>query len=170
MSDRLIAIGDIHGEIGKLNSLLDKLRLTKSDKVIFLGDYIDRGYNSKAVIERLIKLKKECKCIFLMGNHEDALLNYLENKNSEAKSLWLGLGGATTIDDYKYIHLIPKKHLKFLKSLKPYYKTRDYFFVHGGVRPDKPLEEQEKADLLWINKKLFLVIHLLKNHILMMTK
>lgn len=65
--ERLIAIGDIHGDIAKLNSLLDKLNLTKDDTVVFLGDYIDRGENSKEVIERLLRLSKETNCIFFNG-------------------------------------------------------------------------------------------------------
>lgn len=165
MSDRLIAIGDIHGEIDKLNSLLDRLKLTKSDKVVFLGDYIDFGNNSKEGIERLIKLQDETNCIFLMGNHEDALLRLLDNKSDDNIMNWLDMGGYTTFENYGGIDMIPKSHLNFLKNLKLYYKTDKYFFVHGGVRPDKPLEEQEKEDILWIRDNFIFEKHMLKQKV-----
>ena len=77
-SKRLIAIGDIHGEIEKLNELLNQLAPQKDDTLVFLGDYIDRGLNSKEVINCLIELSKNTNCIFLKGNHEDLLLKVLQ--------------------------------------------------------------------------------------------
>ena len=165
MKNRLIAIGDIHGEIEKLNSLLDKLNLTKSDTVVFLGDYIDVGHNPKAVIERLIELQKETNCIFLMGNHEDILLKVLKTKNQDDVEYWLSVGGVTTFDSYGDFFL-PKSHVQFLKNLKFYYQTEKYFFVHAGIRPDKPLEEQEKEDFLWIRDNFIYKKHQLKQKVI----
>jgi serine/threonine protein phosphatase 1 len=148
---RLIAIGDIHGEIEKLNSLLDKLNLTKSDTVVFLGDYIDRGNNPKEVITRLIELSKETNCIFLKGNHEDMLLNILKTKKEEDIEHWLLAGGVTTYDNYGGFPEIFDKHREFFENLKPYYMTEKYIFVHAGVNPDNAtIEEQTSDDLFWI--------------------
>lgn len=93
MRNRLIAIGDIHGEVGKLNSLIDKLDLQKQDRVIFLGDYIDRGKHSKEVIERILNLSKEIECVFLKGNHEDMLLKTKITQSQDDIEHWLLSGG-----------------------------------------------------------------------------
>ena len=147
---RTIAIGDIHGEINHLNKLLDKLKPQKDDTVIFLGDYIDCGENSKAVINKLIELSKETNCIFLRGNHEDMLLKILKTKKEEDIQEWVFCGGFHTLQDYGDFTEIFKQHMDFFKQLKLYHLTDKYLFVHGGVRPDKQLEEQDKTDLLWI--------------------
>ena len=73
----LYAVGDIHGEVGKLDALLDKLPLEPGDRFVFLGDYLDRGFESRAVVDRLIALQKSCPCVFLLGNHESMLLDFL---------------------------------------------------------------------------------------------
>ena len=165
MSNRLIAIGDIHGEIEKLNLLIEKLKPTLNDTIIFLGDYIDRGKDSKAVISRLIDLKKEPNCIFLMGNHEDVLLNVLKTKNTEYVEHWLSIGGIATFKNYGDTFL-PLSHIKFLKGLKLYYQTEDYFFVHAGINPVKSLQEQEKSDFLWIREDFIYKKHNLKQKII----
>lgn len=150
MSGRTIAIGDIHGDIDKLNTLLKKLRLENSDTIVFLGDYIDRGSHSKEVVEKVIELSNKYNCIRLMGNHEDLLLKILKTKKEEDIAEWLISGGITTYDNYGDFPTLFGLHKSFFDSLQLYYKTDKYLFVHGGVRPDKPLEEQEREDLLWI--------------------
>ncbi len=142
-----------------------KLNLTKSDTVVFLGDYIDVGHNPKAVIERLIELQKDTNCIFLMGNHEDILLNVLKTKNENDVEYWLSVGGITTFDSYGDFFL-PNSHIEFLKNLKLYYQTDKYFFVHAGIRPDKPLEEQEKEDFLWIRDNFIYKKHSLNQKVI----
>lgn len=165
MTNRLIAIGDIHGEIKKLNLLIKKLKLTSNDTIVFLGDYIDCGNNSKAVIDRLLDLQQETNCIFLMGNHEDILLNVLKTKTPNDAEYWLSVGGITTFKNYgKYF--LPLKHAKFLKDLKLYYQTENYFFVHAGINPVKSLQEQEKTDFLWIRDKFIYNKHNLKQKII----
>ena len=164
--ERLVAIGDIHGDIAKLNSLLDKLDLTKDDTVVFLGDYIDRGENSKEVIERLLRLSKETNCIFLMGNHEEMLLKCVRTKNENDMAVWFMEGGLATYNSYGNVDEIFKLHKDFFKQLRTYYLTEDYLFVHAGIRPDKTLEEQEKFDMLWIRDNFIYAKHKLKQKVI----
>ena len=147
---RLIAIGDIHGEIVKLNELLRQLKPQKGDTLVFLGDYIDRGKHSKEVVERLIGLSKETNCIFLKGNHEQMLLKIPETKSEDDVNFWMVNGGAETFDSYGNFEDIFKLHGEFFKNLKLYHQTDKYLFVHAGIRPDKPLAAQEEEDFLWI--------------------
>ena len=163
---RLIAIGDIHGDIDKLNSLLEKLRLKKHDTIVFLGDYIDRGYHSKEVIEKVIELSNKYNCIRLMGNHEDLLLKILKTKKEEDIAEWLMSGGITTYDNYGDFPTLFSMHKSFFDSLQLYYKTEKYFFVHAGVRPNKPLEEQEREDLLWIRDNFIKYKHILPQKVI----
>lgn len=163
---RTIAIGDIHGEINHLNKLLDKLKPTKEDTFIFLGDYIDCGENSKVVINKLIELSKGTNCIFLRGNHEDMLLKILKTKKEEDIQEWVFCGGFHTLQDYGDFTEIFKQHMDFFKKLKLYHLTDKYLFVHGGVRPDKPLEEQDKTDLLWIRDNFIYKKHCLKQKVI----
>ena len=129
MRNRLIAIGDIHGEVEKLNSLIDKLDLQKQDRVIFLGDYIDRGKHSKEVIERILNLSKEIECVFLKGNHEDMLLKTRITKNKEDIEHWLLSGGIPTYDNYGDYPSIFNTHGQFFDSLKLYHIEQNYLFV-----------------------------------------
>ena len=153
MRNRLIAIGDIHGEVEKLNSLIDRLDLQKQDKVIFLGDYIDRGLNSKAVIERILDLSKKIECVFLKGNHEDMLLKTKITQFQDDIEHWLLSGGISTYDNYGDYPAIFNTHGKFLDSLKLYHIEQNYMFVHAGINPKKELSEQTKDDLLWIREE-----------------
>lgn len=149
-----IAIGDIHGEIEKLNNLLEKINPTDKDTIVFLGDYIDRGKDYVGVVDRLLKIKEETNCIFLKGNHEQLFLKALSTLSEEDVANCLVNGGAQTLKDY----LLMKKedfekfktHIRFFKTLKNYYITDNYFFVHAGLSPFKPLSEQDEEDFLWI--------------------
>jgi len=152
---RLIAIGDIHGEIDKLNNLLKKIDPKIGDTLVFLGDYIDRGKDSAAVVERLLKLKNDfVKCVFLKGNHEQLFLQALKTLSEEDIANCISNGGAETLKQY----LLMKKndfekfkiHIKFFKSLENYYLTDEFLFVHAGISPYKPLEEQTEEEFLWI--------------------
>ena len=155
--NKIFVIGDIHGMREEALSLIYKLPFEKDDLLIFLGDYIDRGYDSKGVIDFLLKFKKEHKnVIFLMGNHEDMLLSYMNGTFNEKYYFFNG-GEATlksyNIPSYQYLYTekyIPRIHLDFLRSLKLYYETDKYLFIHAGLRPGIPLPEQNREDLLWI--------------------
>ncbi len=148
---RYFAIGDIHGCYDRLLNLFSWLPLKDEDIVVFLGDYIDRGPDSRSVVDFVIRLKNERKdrLICLMGNHERMLLNYLEGKNRE---LFLLNGGDTTLRQYQEggFLQIPPEHLNFFKSLEKIYITDDYIFVHAGLKPGVSFDSQAEEDLLWI--------------------
>ena len=163
---RLIAVGDIHGEIDKLNELLLQLEPQKDDTLVFLGDYIDRGKHSKEVVERLIGLSKETNCIFLKGNHEQMLLKIPETKSENDVNFWMVNGGAETFDSYGNFEDIFKLHGGFFSQLKLYHLTDKYLFVHAGIRPDKRLEEQDEENFLWIRDNFINKKHNLKQKII----
>ena len=137
----LIAIGDIHGCVGTLDVLLEHLAPTEDDHLIFVGDYIDRGPDSKGVIDRMLALAKSHRCTFLRGNHEAFMLTYLENRDFE---LWGMNGGVATLRSYaegeESFH-IPEEHITFVQQTELYYDTPDFFFVHAGVRPELTIAE-----------------------------
>ncbi len=153
---RLVAIGDIHGCLDKLEELLQRIPVNwEQDTVIFLGDYIDRGPDSKGVLDLLISLKEIYgeNIVFLKGNHEAMLQDYLKGYDM---SFFLVNGGRSTllsygVDPESYERLdLPLEHQRFLEQLLLFYETEDYFFVHAGVRPGVPLENQLPEDMLWI--------------------
>ncbi|RLB90867.1 MAG: serine/threonine protein phosphatase [Deltaproteobacteria bacterium] len=153
--ERIFAIGDIHGCLDKLTSLMRILDIdTEKDTLVFMGDYIDRGPHSKEVVEYLIDLAgRQDRVIFLKGNHELMLQNYV---NGTDMLTFLANGGEATLQSYLRDapypgnRAIPEKHLDFFDSLRLYYDTDDFLFVHAGLRPNVPLEEQDEMDMLWI--------------------
>jgi serine/threonine protein phosphatase 1 len=155
---RTFALGDIHGCLGKLEDLISKIRPEKDDIFIFLGDYIDRGYNPKEVIDFLIGFATEVPCIFLRGNHEDMFLEFLEFGTN--KTIFFANGGLKTIDSYirpkpftshaKVAYCLPEDHRDFYASLKWYHEDNDYIYAHAGVKPDIPIHLQDRRDLIWI--------------------
>lgn len=156
--ERLFVVGDIHGMYDKLISLMKKViklyKFNETDKLIFVGDYIDRGKDSFKVIEYLCELKnKYTNIVFLKGNHEDMLLNYIASIN---KYLFLINGGYDTIKSYKQHKYdletwnIPQSHKDFFNELELYHIHNDVFIVHAGVNPERSIYEQEEEDLLWI--------------------
>ena len=147
---RLLVIGDIHGCLCQLKKLLEEVRPNANDQVVFLGDYVDRGPDSAGVIEELIAFQEKFPhTVFLCGNHEQMLLDYLEGKDP---TLFLMNGGDATLASYRTRKLwpLPKGHLDFLHSLKTLHATEQFIFVHAGLRPGLPLAEQHPDDLLWI--------------------
>ena len=143
---------------------MDKIDIDfDTDVLIFLGDYIDRGPSSFEVVEYLVALKKLFpKTVFLKGNHEEMLENYLSGID---KMTYLVNGGQQTLDSYLSRPrqpddpLIPQEHLDFFNSLLLYYETENYIFVHAGLRNKVPLEEQNAEDLLWIRNKFIQTKH-----------
>lgn len=143
MSDNIVAIGDIHGCLKSMKSLWEKLEPHKDALHVFIGDYIDRGPDSKGVVDFLIEKQNERKCIFLRGNHEQMLLKALEDNNLNN---WIINGGQTTLDSYDAemdIDKIPESHIDFYKKTLLYYETDDYFFVHAGVPPSQTIEDSK---------------------------
>lgn len=175
---RVYAIGDIHGRADLLQELHDKIRedLTLMPQglvatVVYLGDYIDRGTESREVIDLLLDEPiASAKSVYLKGNHEEAMLKFLEHP--EIGPQWFGFGGESTVMSYgvrlsqltgKFGYYeeisrdlasrVPARHKAFLSDLELQYATGGYLFVHAGVRPGCPIEEQDPDDLLWIRSE-----------------
>jgi len=150
---KIFAIGDIHGCLDKLKTLLGMIQLDwDKDLMVFLGDYVDRGPDSQGVIELLLDLKKEHadRLIFLKGNHEWMFMQFLKG---EEHDLFLQNGGRKTLESYsveKGRIDIPQSHRDFLDHLDLYFETDDYIFVHAGLRPYISISEQSPEDFLWI--------------------
>jgi serine/threonine protein phosphatase 1 len=178
----IFAIGDIHGCLKELTLLHknifahDKFEV-KKDLLIYLGDYIDRGKNSKEVINQILKLKyKGIKIISLMGNHDQFMIDFLFNKKNNIEN-WLNFGLDQTIRSYgievvefikdgfgddiidklrnTLLDNMEKEHINFFKNLEISFLSEKYFFVHAGIDPKKRLEDQTKQDFLWSRSKEF---------------
>ena len=164
----IYAIGDIHGCLEPLRELLAQLRVGPQDELVFLGDYIDRGPDSKGVLDYLVAERKP-NWHLLRGNHEQMLLNCLGQPNPVAASNWLLNGGHQTLQSHMpkekhdeirgegvrelLLPYLPQSHVELLNALPLTYETPEYFFCHAGINLDKPLSAQEADDLLWIRRK-----------------
>lgn len=150
---RLLAVGDIHGCLDQLKTLMARVVPTPGDQVIFLGDYVDRGPFSAGVIDHLIEFSRIFPAtLFLRGNHEQMFTDYLEGHDPTA---FFMNGGLKTLHSYKRSGQwpVPSTHRAFIKNLLNYYETDDHIFVHAGLRPGIPLTDQQCDDLLWIRRE-----------------
>jgi len=149
---RLLAIGDIHGCLDLLLKLIEKVAPTADDQIVFLGDYIDRGPESRGVVEYLLALQQQFpETVFLRGNHEQMLHDFLTGTDT---LMYLLNGGASTLESYETKDnpkpVIPPEHLAFLNNLQNSFICGDFIFVHAGLRPGIAIEEQNEHDMLWI--------------------
>jgi len=150
---RTLAIGDIHGCHTALATLLDYVKPTRDDQLIFLGDYIDRGPASRQVIETLLSLKQTCSTIFLRGNHEEMIL--MARKTPTKSHSWQNCGGLETLISYAandradWVSLIPDSHWEFFERNTSFFETETDIFVHGCVDPELDMNEQSEWGLLW---------------------
>lgn len=141
----LIAIGDIHGCALTLDALIRSLDIGADDHLVFIGDYIDRGPDSKGVIDRLFTLREKHTCTFLRGNHEELMLGYLDDGEYD---LWALNGGVATLESYGAVgngSVIPEEHVEFIRETKMYLETDEFFFVHAGLRPGLTIAENLEA-------------------------
>jgi serine/threonine protein phosphatase 1 len=169
---RVYAVGDIHGcskLLDQLHELIaaDAAPSTAEKRIVYLGDYVDRGPDSKGSIERLLhSVPAGLAPVYLKGNHDGALLDFLED--SESYRAWRNYGAPATLLSYGvrpplYDSLeafeaarialsgsIPLEHLQFLRNLELSFVLGDYVFVHAGLRPGIPIARQQEQDLLWI--------------------
>lgn len=146
MTDKIIAIGDVHGCAKTLKVLWDKLEPFNDYVHVFVGDYIDRGPDSKEVIDFLLKVKKERKSVFLRGNHELMLLRALETGSTEN---WMMNGGQSTLESYgerATLSDIPDNHIDFFKRTRLFFESEEYFFVHAGIPPNLSIEESKNDE------------------------
>jgi len=154
----LFVIGDVHGCASELKTLLNKLPLAPTSTVVFLGDYIDRGPQSRDVVETILQLRTFCTVVTLTGNHEAMLQDFLQDPTSQGAGMFIYNGGGATLASYADEHgnyEIPDHHLRFFAELPLSYETPDFFFVHAGV-PDVKLEELDDAkhrkEMLWVRR------------------
>ncbi len=144
---RTIVVGDIHGCAKALRALLEAIAPQPQDQLVFLGDYVDRGPDSKGVIEQLIELQQQCQTVCLLGNHEIMFRGALRGLNPD---LWLEIGGRPTLTSYGgRLDNVSAAHRSFLDALLPYFETDQHLFVHANYLADKPLEQQPEQTLFW---------------------
>ncbi len=156
--NRTFAIGDIHGCLDKLQDLIARIDPGPGDKLVFLGDYVDRGDNTREVIDFLIDLSRRTPCVFLRGNHEDMFITFLEFDSN--RTIFFANGGLKTIESYvrperftsndQVARLLPDTHRDFLSDLGLYHEDEGYVYVHAGIQPGRAMRDQDRYDLLWI--------------------
>ncbi|MEO0413917.1 MAG: metallophosphoesterase family protein [Verrucomicrobiota bacterium] len=146
----VFAVGDIHGCYRALSTLIEQIAPQPGkDSIIFLGDYVDRGPDTKSCLELLISLEAKGIATCLRGNHEE-MMTKARSSMSDAH-LWLSVGGDTVLDSYNASNTdqIPDLHWDFIERLLPYYETEDAIYVHAGLDPNVPMPDQCKWDLFW---------------------
>ena len=155
MNERLFAIGDIHGCFNEFKALLEvKIKIRIDDKIILLGDYIDRGPQSKEVIDFIIELRKKgFDIVPLMGNHEAMLLDAFDNE--EFLSNWIQNGGLETLKSFGIYSLknLESKYIEFFKGLTYYFAFEKYLFVHAGFNDDDINPFIDTYFMIWVCKK-----------------
>ncbi len=149
MANRVIAIGDVHGCSRALTTLIGEVRPTRSDTFVFLGDCVDRGPNSKGVIEQLVALSDLCRVIPLLGNHEEMVLAAVDRPGTATE--WLRHGGREMLASYgvETARDLPRDHLLYIRTWRDYWETPRHFFAHGCYDPATPLAEQEWGYQRW---------------------
>lgn len=170
---RIFAIGDIHGCLSEtellLNHLQNELSVGEDDLVVFIGDYVDRGPNSKEVVEMLLSFKRSVpNTLFLRGNHEEMLLSYLgcSGETRMGKS-YLYNGGESTLLSYgvpedefeNALEHIPAGHVSFFLATERYVILPKFVFAHAGLNPLRDLRAQLDEDLLWIRDEFIKNVH-----------
>jgi serine/threonine protein phosphatase 1 len=172
---RVYAIGDIHGRGDLLEQVLKRIDEDRAHAPVphnievYLGDYVDRGPASRQVVDLLAERGRRHRTVFLKGNHEDLLANFLHDPTT--LGTWRRLGGLETMMSYgvtpsinadpraqaelavAFHKALPPTHKHFLNDLKTSFTCGDYFFAHAGVRPGIALEKQREEDLLWIRQE-----------------
>jgi serine/threonine protein phosphatase 1 len=174
---RVYAIGDVHGRNDLLQVLLDQIgadnaaRGSADTQIIFLGDLVDRGPDSCAVIETAMALRKSGTTVrYLLGNHEEVFVKSCRTRDVKTLRFFLKMGGDATLQSYpitraEYLTLdmeglaarlptlVPEAHLAFLENFEDQIIIGDYAFVHAGIRPSVPLVDQKHSDLRWIREE-----------------
>jgi len=151
MKERLFAIGDIHGCFDSLRELVEhKIKIRKSDKLLFLGDYIDRGYKSRQVIDYIMGLQdKSYDIVALIGNHESMLLETLANKGFLPE--WIRNGGSTTLRSFgiRSLKQLDKSYIDFFIGLHYYWLIENFLFVHAGFNDYSSDPFEDKYHMIW---------------------
>lgn len=150
---RTLVIGDIHGYAVALDAVLAAAAPTAEDVVVTLGDYVDRGPDSRGVLDRLIALNATGRLVPLFGNHDEMMLAALAGDGSYRR-MWLSYGGAQTLESYGLTLAdagrVPQEHVAFLRGCLPWHETERFVFAHATVNPLLPMAEQAADDLRWM--------------------
>jgi serine/threonine protein phosphatase 1 len=147
---RIIAVGDVHGCAHALDALIEAIAPTVDDQLVLLGDLVDQGPDSRAVLEQVMSLQKRCQVTLIQGNHEEMM--FAARESVGALRYWENCGGALTIDSYRFggrIGDIAAEHWKLLAGCRPHYETDDFIFTHANYLPDEPMELQPGHELRW---------------------
>jgi serine/threonine protein phosphatase 1 len=171
---RIYAVGDIHGRADLLGEMIDRIRVdmdrhsARRQVTVFLGDYVDRGPDSRLVVDMLLALSQGGNAVCLKGNHEAILVRFPQEPSLWEN--WVAFGGMQTLLSYglriparlaredqvrvaeEFRQALPPEHLHFLESLPLSYVSGNVAFVHAGLRPNIPLDQQQEEDLLWIRR------------------
>lgn len=152
MSARTIAIGDIHGCSIALAALIEAIDPQPDDTVIPLGDFVDRGIDSKGVLNQLIGLADRCRLIPILGNHDEMMLHARDGRSDF--QFWLNCGAAAALNSYGatgQLELIPRDHFRFLESCVPYHESNTHLFLHANYKPDVPVDRLDDHTLRWLS-------------------
>lgn len=156
---RLLAIGDIHGYTKPLRVLLDEVAPCFADTVVFLGDYVDKGPDVAGTIDLLLGLRSQTNCIFLRGNHDQMLLEVLQDRSKVG--IWESLASQHPLRSYgsganeEVIELVPPEHVSFLADeCRDYWENQSFICVHGGIRPHLSPAEEDGEHLHWMTLSL----------------
>lgn len=145
---RTIAIGDIHGCGKALRTIIEEIDPSADDTLVFMGDYVDRGPDSRGVIEQLLELQPRTNLIPLLGNHEIMFLSVASGKADE--QMWLACGGAATLTSYGgALQHVPDSHLEFLRGCHNYWEDAQNIFVHAFYAPGLPMDQQPEQTMFW---------------------
>ena len=152
---KTFVVGDIHGHLRALDSLLDTVPFSPDDLVIFLGDYVDKGPDTKDVLDRLVSLSSRPNTVFLRGNHDQMLLD--AHLDPTKYAIWESLAGDAPLASYgpgessELIDQIPESHWHFLtRTCVDFHENERFIFVHGGIRPHRSPEEEDIDHLHWL--------------------
>ncbi len=157
----LYAIGDIHGQRGMLDMLVEKVPFKKDDEIVFIGDYIDRGPDSRGVVEAVLEFKLSYpNTTCLRGNHEDMFLDYIKEEGNYPRGIFTMNGGIETLHSYGIDPRVgppkvPPLHMAFFEGLGHLHEAGGFIFVHAGLRPGVPMDEQIEKDMLWMREDFF---------------
>lgn len=150
---RTLAVGDIHGCRNALVALMKAVRLTKDDRLVFIGDYVDRGPDSKGVIDWILERWGDCETIALRGNHEIMMMD--ARRSHFDFSLWVPAGASETLASYGiasetgWVERIPREHWDFVGRTRAWFETDTHIFVHAALIHDLEMADQPDEALYW---------------------
>jgi len=150
MSGRTIAFGDVHGCVHALDAILGAIHPRAEDALIFLGDVIDFGHETSAVLDRLLELCTTCNATLIAGNHEQMMLEAIADEG--ARNSWMMFGGHSTLNSYRFgagIDIIPDEHIDLVSTAVPFFQTDSHIFVHANYDPQLALWQQPEFELRW---------------------